>query len=89
VSVSLETGTFDRRPDYVVARDPRVLDEQGRKDAEVAAADFLKKYKGIGVEAAERIANGEGKPVPTTAAVLIFGSTVSKTPKPRKRRKRQ
>lgn len=42
---SLETGTLDKRPDWVVARDPRVLDNQGREDAEEAAAEFLKRYK--------------------------------------------
>ncbi|HXS33341.1 MAG TPA: hypothetical protein VN758_06195 [Solirubrobacterales bacterium] len=40
---SLETGTFDKRPDWVVARDPGVLDGQGREDVEEAAADFLKR----------------------------------------------
>lgn len=89
VGVSLETGTFDRRPDWVVARDPRVMDDQGRTEAEEAAAEFLKKYKGIGVEAAKRIAKGESKPVPTTAAVLIFGSAMSKAPKPKKKGKRR
>ena len=78
---SLETGTFDKRPDWVVARDPGVLDNKGREEAEEAAADFLKTYKGIKVEAAKRLAKGEGEPVPTTAALLIFGSARSKKPK--------
>jgi len=86
---SLETGTFDKRGDWVVARDPGVLDNQGREDAEEEAADFLKRYKEIKGQAANRIAKGEGEPIPTTAALLIFGSARSQKPKaakkPRKR----
>jgi DNA-binding transcriptional ArsR family regulator len=82
---SLETGTFDKRPDWVVARDRGVLDNQGREDAEEAAAEFLKRYKEIKGEAANRLAKGEGEPVPTTAALLIFGSARSKKPKSEKK----
>lgn len=78
---SLETGTFDKRPDWVVARDPGILDGKGREDAEEEAAAFLKKYKEIKGEASKRLANGEGEPVPTTAALLIFGSARSKRTK--------
>lgn len=85
---SLETGTFDKRPDWVVARDPGILDDQGREDAEEVAADFLKRYKEIKVEAANRLAKGEGEPVPTTAALLIFGSARSKPKSEKKPRKR-
>ncbi len=82
---SLETRTFDKRPDWVVARDPGVLDGLGRKDAEEAAIDFLTRYKKIKVESRERIAKGDGEPIPTTAALLIFGSAQSKKPKSRKK----
>lgn len=82
---SLETGTFDKRPDWVVARDPGVLDGKGREDAEEAAADFLKRYKEIKVEATKRLAKGESEPVPTTAALLIFGAARGKKPKPGKK----
>lgn len=81
ICTSLETGTFDKRPDWVVARDPGTLDNQGREEAEEAAADFLKRYKEIKVAASKRLAKGEGEPVPTTAALLIFGSARSKKPK--------
>jgi DNA-binding transcriptional ArsR family regulator len=87
LGTSLETGTFDKRPDWVVARDPRALDGQGREDVESAAAEFLEKYKEIGIEAAKRLRNGEGDPIPTTAALLIFGSARGKTQKPGKRTK--
>jgi DNA-binding transcriptional ArsR family regulator len=82
---SLETGTFDKRPDWVVARDPGILDNQGREEAEEAAADFLRRYKEIKGEAASRLGKGEGEPVPTTAALLIFGSARSKKTKSEKK----
>jgi DNA-binding transcriptional ArsR family regulator len=82
---SLETGTFDKRSDWVVARDPGVLDSKGREDAEEAAADFLMTYKKIKAAATERLANGEGEPVPTTAALLLFGSARSKKTKTAKK----
>lgn len=85
---SLETGTFDKRSDWVVARDPGTLDGQGREEAEEAAADFLKTYKGIKVEASKRLAKGESQPVPTTAALLIFGSARNKKPKSGKKPKK-
>jgi DNA-binding transcriptional ArsR family regulator len=88
MGTSLETGTFDKRPDWVVARDPGVLDGQGREEAEEEAAAFLKRYKEIKVGATERLAKGEGEPIPTTAALLIFGSARSKKSSPRKRPKR-
>jgi DNA-binding transcriptional ArsR family regulator len=74
MNTSLETGTFDKRPNWVVARDPRMMDSQGREEAEIEAAKFLAAYKEIGVRASKRLRNGESDPVPTTAAVLIFGS---------------
>src|SRR3954447_5775670 len=56
MGTSLETGTFDKRPDWVVARDPGVLDGQGREEAEEEAAAFLKRYKEIKVRATKRLA---------------------------------
>jgi DNA-binding transcriptional ArsR family regulator len=41
VSTSLNAGTFDKRPDYVVGRDPRILDGKGCEDAEDLAAEFF------------------------------------------------
>lgn len=80
VGTSLETGTFDKRQDWVVGRDPRILDGKGREDAEEAAAAFFKRYEEIEVEAVNRRANdeGDGKGIPTTAVVLVFGSALGK-----------
>jgi DNA-binding transcriptional ArsR family regulator len=88
LSTSIEAGTFDKRPDCVVTRDPRVLDGQGRKDAERAAAEFFEKYRAIGAEAAQRLANGEddGESGWTTAVVLVFGSAQGKKLKAKKKR---
>lgn len=85
MNTSLETGTFDKRPDWVVARDPRIMDSQGREEAEKAAAEFLMEYKEIGIRASQRLRNGESEPVPTTAALLIFGS--ARIPKPPSRKR--
>lgn len=88
VGTSLETGTFDKRPDWVVGRDPRILDNQGREDAEEAATEFFERYEEIEAEAANRRANGEGagESIPTTAVVLVFGSALGKNLKPAKKR---
>jgi DNA-binding transcriptional ArsR family regulator len=85
---SLESGAFDKRPDWVVARDPGAIDGQGRGEAEQAAADFLKRYKEIKIAARQRIADKESESVPTTLAVLIFGSGLSRKPKPGKKAKK-
>jgi DNA-binding transcriptional ArsR family regulator len=85
MNTSLETGTFDKRPHWVVARDPRMMDEQGREEAEKEAAKFLAVYKEIGVGASKRVRKGESEPVPTTAAVLIFGSARNTKPPQRKK----
>src|SRR5690349_12983154 len=42
---SLQAGTFDKRPDYVVGRDPRILDGKGCEDAEDLAANFFEKFE--------------------------------------------
>ncbi len=88
VGASLETGTFDKRPDWVVGRDPRILDGKGREDAEEAAAEFFERYEEIEGEAANRRAKGEGdgESIPTTAVVLVFGSALGKKLKPTKKR---
>jgi DNA-binding transcriptional ArsR family regulator len=77
---SIETGLFNDRPDHVVTRDPRTLDGQGRKDTELAAAEFLKRYEEISVESDERLANGEGdgERIRTSAVVLVFTSLKGK-----------
>ncbi len=87
MNTSLDTGTFDKRRDWVVARDPRIMDGQGREEAEKAAAEFLAEYKEIGIRASQRLRNRESEPVPTTAALLIFGSArITKPPSRKKAR---
>jgi DNA-binding transcriptional ArsR family regulator len=77
---SIETGLFNDRPDHVVTRDPRTLDGKGRKDAEVAAAEFFRRYEEIGGEADRRLANGEGdgERIQTSAILLVFTSLKGK-----------
>jgi DNA-binding transcriptional ArsR family regulator len=80
VGTSLETGTFDKRPDIVVGRDPRILDGTGCEGAEELAAEFYERYEQLEVDSDRRRQNGEGDgaSIPTTAAVLIFGSVLGK-----------
>jgi DNA-binding transcriptional ArsR family regulator len=90
VGTSLETGTFDKRDDWVVGRDPRVLDGKGREDAEEAAAEFYERYEEIEGETTNRLANGEGdgESIPTTAVLLVFGSAEGKKLKSSRKRKK-
>ncbi len=80
VGTSLETGTFDKRPDWVVGRDPRILDGEAREDAEELAAEFFERYEQLEVESDRRRQNGEGdgESIPTTAVMLVFGSAEGK-----------
>jgi DNA-binding transcriptional ArsR family regulator len=80
VAAALDTGVFDQRPDFVVGRDPRVLDGQGREDAEELAAEFFERYAEIEAETVNRRANGEGdgKLISTSAVVLVFDSVLGK-----------
>jgi DNA-binding transcriptional ArsR family regulator len=84
---SLEQGTFYRRRDLVVARDPQIFDSKACEDAEELAAEFLERYGKLGAEAATRLANGEGdsESFPTSAVLLVFGSALGKKLKPKKK----
>ncbi len=88
VGTSLETGTFDKRPDWVVGRDPRILDGKGREGAEELATEFFERYEQLEVESDRRKQNGEGdgESIATTAVVLVFGSAQGKNLKPSKKR---
>lgn len=91
VGTSLETGTFDQRPDWVVGRDPRILDGQAREDAEELAAEFFERYEQLEVESDRRRQNGEGdgESIPTTAVMLVFGSAEGKKLKPTKGKRKK
>jgi DNA-binding transcriptional ArsR family regulator len=91
VGTSLETGTFDKRPDLVVGRDVAILDGKAREDTEELAAEFYERFDKIEGEAANRRAKGEGdgESIPTTAAVLVFGSAEGKNLKPIKGKRRE
>lgn len=89
VGTSLEIGTFDKRSDIVVGRDSRILDGHGCEEAEKLAAEFYRRYKQLEVDSDQRRQKeeGDGKSIPTTAAVLIFGSALGKRLKPSKGRR--
>lgn len=88
LGAALGGGTFDKRGDWVAARDPGVIDGQGREETEQIVADFLKQYREVKVEARKRIAAKESEPVPTTLAVLVFGTTEQKKAKVGKKAKK-
>jgi hypothetical protein len=89
VGTSLETGTFDKRDDFVVGRDSRNLDGIARRAGEELAAEFYERWEQLEVDTDRRIVNGEsdGEIHPTTAAVLIFGSAEGKKLKSRKKKR--
>lgn len=91
VGASLETGTFDKRADLVVGRDPRILDGEGREDAEELAVEFFERYEQLEVDSDRRRQDGEGdgESIPTTAAVLVFGSALGKKLKPSKGKRKK
>ncbi|HWI94513.1 MAG TPA: ArsR family transcriptional regulator [Solirubrobacterales bacterium] len=91
VTTSLETGTFDKRLDLVVGRDVRILDGKAREDTEELAAEFYERFEAIEGEAVNRRAKseGDGEAIPTTAAVLVFGSAEGKNLKPIKGKRRK
>jgi DNA-binding transcriptional ArsR family regulator len=91
VAASLETGTFDKRPDLVVGRDPRILDGKAREDAEELAAEFFERYEQLEVDSDRRrqAGEGDGASIPTTAAMLVFGSALGKKLKPTKGKRKK
>lgn len=91
VGTSLETGTFDKRPDWVVGRDPRILDGVAREDAEGLVAEFYERYEQLEVDSDRRRQKGEGdgESIPTTAVMLIFGSAEGKNLKSSKAKRKK
>jgi DNA-binding transcriptional ArsR family regulator len=76
IGSSLKSGRFDARDDYHVSWTPADLDDQGCKDAEELADSFVEDFLKIEAASAKRRAESEdgGEHIPTSAAVLVFGS---------------
>lgn len=90
LKTSLEQGTFYRRRDLVVARDPQIFDAKACEDAEELAAEFVERYGKLGVETATRLANGESdESFPVSAVLLVFGSALGKKLKPKKKQNKR
>jgi DNA-binding transcriptional ArsR family regulator len=91
VSTSLETGTFDKRDDFVVGRDTKSLDGRARESAEELAAEFYERLEQLEVDSDRRRRNGEGdgEEIATTAVVLVFDSALGKALKPSKKPQRR
>jgi DNA-binding transcriptional ArsR family regulator len=76
LGASLKSGKFYAREDWHASWTPADLDDQGCKDAERLADEFVEKFLTIEAESAQRRAEGEdgGEHVAISAAVLVFGS---------------
>lgn len=76
IAASLKSGRFDARNDYHVSWTPADLDDQGCKDAEALADEFVEQFLRIETESAlRRLECGDGgEHIATSAAVLVFGS---------------
>ena len=80
LTTALESGKFDQRDDYVVARIPTTMDGQAREKAAKLGDKFIEDFLLIEEESALRRTEGKGdrEEIPTTAVLLIFGSVLGK-----------
>ena len=76
VAASLKSNRFYARDDWHTSWTPAVLDDRGCKDAEALADQFIEDFLKIEAESAQRRAESEdgGEYIPTSAAILVFGS---------------
>lgn len=76
IGASLKSGKFYARDDWHTSWTPADLDDQGCKDAEKLADEFVERFLEIEAESATRRAQGkgDGEHIATSAAVLVFGS---------------
>jgi DNA-binding transcriptional ArsR family regulator len=91
VIASLKSGRFDQRDDYHVSYTPADLDNQACEAAEKLADKFVEDFIQLGVDSAERRAKreGAGEHIPTSAAVLVFGSEQAEKEKAPSRKPRR
>lgn len=76
VAASLKSGKFYARDDWHASWTPADLDDQGCRDAEKLADQFIEDFLAIEAESANRRAASEdgGEHIAISAAVLVFGS---------------
>jgi DNA-binding transcriptional ArsR family regulator len=91
MTTALDSGKFDDRDDYVVSRTPAILDGQAREAAEKLGDEFIERFLLLEDETTFRRAKGEGdgEEIPTTAALLIFGSVLGKNLKATRKKGRK
>ncbi|HEX7245088.1 MAG TPA: winged helix-turn-helix domain-containing protein [Solirubrobacterales bacterium] len=75
VNESYETGLYDSRNHYHVARIPMIFDEQACEDGHVRGDDYIDDMLKIAGEAATRLGESDDpKPIGVTAVLLVFPS---------------
>jgi DNA-binding transcriptional ArsR family regulator len=76
VGASLASGRFYKRDDYHASWTPMDLDGQAVQEAEAIADEAMERFLALGPESEMRRVNGEGdgEHIPTSAAILVFGS---------------
>jgi predicted transcriptional regulator len=75
VTESMALGLYDSRDDYVVARIPMMLDEQGCEDGHALGAEYIEGMLKIAGESATRLAESDDpQPMGVSAVLLVFRS---------------
>lgn len=88
-AASLKSGRFFARPHWHASWTPLDLDGIASPKAEELADEFVRRYLALGDETDERRKNGEsdGLHIPTSAALMVFGSEGAAGEKPKPKRK--
>lgn len=74
VTASVKAGTFDAREDFHVSWTPMQLDDEGCKELATRTDRFMEELLEVQAESSKRLAEDGAKEIPTSAAILVFGS---------------
>ncbi|MDX6600878.1 MAG: hypothetical protein QOF13_80 [Solirubrobacterales bacterium] len=74
VTASVKAGTFDGREDFHVSWTPMQLDDKGCKELAAKTDRFMEELLEVQAESSKRLAEEPGEAIPTSAAILVFGS---------------
>jgi DNA-binding transcriptional ArsR family regulator len=74
VTASVKSGTFDAREDFHVSWTPMQLDDEGCKELAARTDRFMEELLEVQAESSKRLAEADSEAIPTSAAILVFGS---------------